>query len=61
LEKLEKLYPGLRDKICDEQGAFRRYVNIFVNEENVPHNNAHKASLKSGDTVYILPSIAGGN
>jgi molybdopterin synthase sulfur carrier subunit len=60
LEKLESMFPGLKDRICDEQGALRRYVNMFVNENGLEHETAQQAELRSNDTVHILPSIAGG-
>lgn len=60
LGKLEGMFPGLKDRICDEQGAFRRYVNVFLNDKHLPHEAVRYQTLKATDTVHILPSIAGG-
>lgn len=57
---LEKNYPGIKDRICDESGNVRRFVNIFLNEEDIRFLNKESTSLKDGDVVSIIPAIAGG-
>ena len=57
---LEKSYPGIRERICDEQGNLRRFVNIYVNEEDIRFLKGDKTALKDGDEVSIIPAIAGG-
>ncbi len=59
LERLEEAFPGIRDRIVDELGRLRLYVNVFVNEELV-RGSPSEVRLAPGDRVYILPSIAGG-
>ena len=57
---LEKNYPGIKDRICDESGNIRRFVNIFLNEEDIRFLEKENTSLKDGDVVSIIPAIAGG-
>ena len=57
---LEKNYPGFRDRICDEQGRIRRFINIYVNDEDVRFLQGDATALKEGDEVSIVPAIAGG-
>jgi MoaD family protein len=59
LQALNASFPGIRDRVVDEAGRRRPYVNVFVNEEIVM-SSLLEAKLKSGDTVHILPSVAGG-
>ncbi len=60
LDGLNAKFPGIKDRICDEHGEVRRFVNIFVNEDNVTQGQGINTKMKDGDEVYILPSIAGG-
>ena len=53
-------YPGLKNRLCDEKGDLRRFVNIYVNEEDIRFLNGKETSLKDGDEVSIVPAIAGG-
>jgi len=57
---LDAAYPGLKNRLCDEQGELRRFVNIYVNEEDIRFLNGKETSLKDGDEVSIVPAIAGG-
>lgn len=57
---LEKSYPGIRERICDAEGKLRRFVNIYVNEEDIRFLKGDKTTLKDGDEVSIIPAIAGG-
>lgn len=57
---LESRYRGIKDRICDDQGKIRRFVNIYVNEEDVRFLQSEATILKSGDTISIIPAIAGG-
>lgn len=58
--ELEKTFPGIGTRIVDDQGKIRPYVNVFVNTENSRDLRREKTRLKDGDTVHILPSVAGG-
>ena len=60
LEQLNRQYPGLKERLCDEQGKLRRFVNIFVNEEDIRFLQMDQTQLKDGDEVSIIPAIAGG-
>ena len=57
---LEKKYPGIKERICDESGNVRRFVNIFLNDEDIRFMQKEATSLKDGDIVSIIPAIAGG-
>jgi MoaD family protein len=56
---LEKRHPGIRDRLLDEKGV-RRFVNIYVGEEDIRFLEGLKTELKAGDSVSIVPAIAGG-
>jgi len=60
LDTLERQYPGIRDRLCDESGRVRRFVNIYLNEEDIRFLNQEATQLKDGDEVSIVPAIAGG-
>ncbi len=57
---LDRMFPGMKDRICDEQEKVRAYVNIFVNGKDFRHLKGEQTSLGDGDEIMILPSIAGG-
>ena len=59
IEDLEKRHPGLKDRLLDEKGV-RRFINIYVGEEDVRFTGGLKTELKSGDAISIVPAIAGG-
>ena len=60
IDDLEKQYPGLKDRICDEKGV-RRFVNVFLNEEeDIRFVDGLDTALKTGDRLQIVPAIAGG-
>jgi len=57
---LDRRYPGMKDRICDETGQVRRFVNLFVNGEDIRFLKHLDTPLKAGDEVSIVPAIAGG-
>ena len=61
VENLEAAHPGIREKLLDESGEIRRYVNIYVNEEDIRFLDGAQTALKERDVVSIVPAIAGGN
>jgi molybdopterin synthase sulfur carrier subunit len=61
IETLNAAHPGLKDRLCDDKGELRRFVNIYVNEEDIRFLKGKDTSLKDGDEVSIVPAIAGGN
>ena len=60
LADLDTRHPGLRGRLVTEQGALHRFVNVYVNDEDVRFLGALDAKLSDGDTVTILPAVAGG-
>ena len=60
IETLNDSHPGMKDRLCDESGELRRFVNIYVNEEDIRFLKGKDTSLKDGDEVSIVPAIAGG-
>ena len=60
LESLERECPGMRSRICDERGEMRRFVNLFLNEEDVRQLNGLDSPVVDGDILSIVPAIAGG-
>ena len=61
LANLERQYPGIKERICDSDGKLRRFVNVFVNEEDIRFLQGDQTSVKDGDAVSIIPAIAGGS
>ena len=61
IEGLESRHKGLRERLCDTEGNLRSYVRIFVNDEDVRSLQDKATPLKPGDTVAIVPAIAGGS
>jgi molybdopterin synthase sulfur carrier subunit len=57
---LEKRYPGIKERICDESGTVRRFVNIFVKDEDIRFLQNLDTPLGDKDEVSIVPAIAGG-
>jgi len=60
LESLEQSCPGIKDRLCDDQGQLRRFVNFYVNSEDIRFLEGQQTALKDGDEVSIVPAIAGG-
>jgi molybdopterin synthase sulfur carrier subunit len=60
IDNLNATHPGLKDRLCDDKGELRRFVNIYVNEEDIRFLKGKDTSLKDGDEVSIVPAIAGG-
>ena len=60
LESLESNHPGLRDRICETDGSVRRFVNLYVNGDDIRFLDNLKSAVKDGDEVSIVPAIAGG-
>jgi len=60
IENLDSEFNGIAGKLLDENGEIRRYVNVFVNDEDIRFLDGKSTSLKDGDDVSIVPAIAGG-
>jgi molybdopterin synthase sulfur carrier subunit len=61
INDLGKNYNGLKDRLCDESGKIRRFVNIYLNEEDIRFLQGESTAVKAGDQVSIVPAIAGGS
>jgi sulfur-carrier protein len=60
LNSLEQSCPGIKARLCDEQGELRRFVNFYVNSEDIRFLDGANTSIQDGDEVSIIPAIAGG-
>ncbi len=60
IQALESAHPGLKERLCDDQGKLRRFVNVYLNEEDIRFLQGEATALKDGDEVSIVPAIAGG-
>ena len=60
IENLEKSYPGIKERLCDANGNVRRFVNIFLNDEDIRFLEDKATAVKEGDEISIVPAIAGG-
>jgi len=59
IESLEASHPGMKDRLCDDKGV-RRFVNLYANDEDIRFLDNLETTLKDGDTLSIVPAIAGG-
>ena len=60
IERLESDYPGFKERLLDEDGELRYFVNIYVNGEDIRFDQGLKTGIKSGDEISIVPAVAGG-
>jgi molybdopterin synthase sulfur carrier subunit len=60
LEQLGRRYPGLYRNICDETGAVRRHVNLFVNTSHIRDRQGLDTTLVDGDVIAVIPAVSGG-
>ena len=60
LRKMDAQFKGFGDRVLDEGKSVRRFINVYVNEDNIRDKKDLETELKNGDTISILPSIAGG-
>lgn len=60
IDGLEKSYPGIKERICDDSGAVRRFVNVFVADEDIRFLDNLDTSVQDADEISIVPAIAGG-
>tara|TARA_B100001996_G_C18647425_1_gene587975 strand:+ start:857 stop:1135 length:279 start_codon:yes stop_codon:yes gene_type:complete len=57
---LESAFPGIKDRLCDENGEIRKFINIYINEEDIRFLKGPDSEIGENDTVSIIPAIAGG-
>jgi molybdopterin synthase sulfur carrier subunit len=60
LAQLEAAHPGMRARLCDEHGKLRRFINVFVGEEDIRFLDGQATAVKDGELIDIVPAIAGG-
>ena len=60
LDSLDADHPGLKGRLVTEDGGLHRFVNVYVNDEDVRFTGSLDTALKDGDSVTILPAVAGG-
>ena len=60
IAELQTKFPGIKERLVDETGAVRRFVNVYVNEEDIRFLQNQQTPLKDGDEISIIPAIAGG-
>ena len=60
LDSLEKACPGIKSRLCNEEGQLRRFLNLYVNSEDIRFLDGSETALKDGDEVSIVPAVAGG-
>src|SRR5437867_11403580 len=58
--ELQSRYPGIKERLLDDSGSVRRFVNVYVNEEDIRFLQDQQTALKDGDEISIIPAIAGG-
>jgi molybdopterin synthase sulfur carrier subunit len=60
IDRLDQEYAGIKARLCEEDGKIRRFINVYVNEEDIRFLQGSATPLKAGDEVSIVPAIAGG-
>lgn len=60
IENLDTNYPGMKERICDDEGNIRRFVNIYLNDEDIRFLDGKATSVEDGAEISIIPAIAGG-
>jgi len=60
MEALNDAHPGIKDRLCNESGELRNFVNVYINGEDVRFLNGLESVTKSGDEISIVPAVAGG-
>jgi len=60
IENLEQAYNGIKERICDEEGNLRRFVNLYLNDEDIRFLQNLDTEISDGDGLSIVPAIAGG-
>ena len=60
ITELQNRFPGIQERLVDDKGEVRRFVNVYVNEEDIRFLKNRETPLKDGDEISIIPAIAGG-
>lgn len=60
IDHLEASFPGVRERLCDDRGSIRRFINFYLNDEDIRFMDGENTGVKDGDELAIIPAIAGG-
>ena len=60
IDDLEKNYPGIKGKLCEENGNVRKFLNIYLNDDDIRFMDSLATAVKDGDNISLIPAIAGG-
>jgi molybdopterin converting factor small subunit len=60
LAHLDSSFPGIRERLCDDRGAVRKFINLYLNDEDIRFMHGERTPMKDGDELAIIPAIAGG-
>lgn len=60
IQAIEALHPGIKARLCDETGKLKKFVNVFVGEEDIRFLDGQATAVKDGELIDIVPAIAGG-
>ena len=60
IDNLQSQFPGLKERLCEDDGRLRKFVNVFVNGEDIRFEDGPKTAVKDGDELSIVPAVAGG-
>ena len=61
LDDLVRHFPGIREQLCDSQGAIRKFINLYLNNEDIRFLEGAKTAVRDGDELAIIPAVAGGS
>ena len=61
LDDLVRHFPGIREQLCDSQGAIRKFINLYLNNEDIRFLEGEKTAVQDGDALAIIPAVAGGH
>ena len=61
VDDLEENFPGMKKRLCDDEGNLRNFVNVYINGEDLRFLNGIDTALKNGDEISLVPAVAGGN
>ena len=60
IDDLEKNYPGIKGKLCEENGNVRKFLNIYLNDDDIRFMDSLATEVREGDNISLIPAIAGG-
>lgn len=60
IDDLEKSYPGIKSKLCEENGNVRKFLNIYLNDDDIRFMDSLATEVRDGDNISLIPAIAGG-